>query len=139
MSDDKPVITYTFDLLAICTVKVTTSAGEAAALRIANAIECVAVRHAPGLDCDHTAPEGTGIDVTLIAPRGSAALTYAEDADGSSVPGGSDGIAEPIEGDARELLGEALAAWRTAAAGPSGDTEHKAAALAAAVSEVLAS
>jgi hypothetical protein len=133
-------VTYTFDLVSVATLRVTTDAGEAAARHAAAALLNISVRAAPGdLEYAGEIPGGTVYDAACISPRGRPYLVEAVDRSGRDVAVSSTELfAEPISGERREELAALLAAYWAAADSPSGDGEHAAAsALADAVGTLL--
>jgi hypothetical protein len=91
-------VTYTFDLVAVTTLKITTSAGEDAARAAAAAIIAISTTATTDeLDVDADIAPGTRLDVTTVAPRGRPCLVYAETAAGGNVTiSESEEFLEPI-------------------------------------------
>jgi hypothetical protein len=133
-------VTYTLDQVGVATLKITTAGGEAAARRAAAALLSISVQATlDELECGADMPGDAVIDVTCIAPRGTASLVYAADAAGRDVRVTDDGgLPEPIDGGPRGELARLLARWRAASGGQSADAEHAAGtALAEAVAALL--
>ena len=137
---DGQLVTYTFDQVAIATVKITTAAGEQAARQAAAALQSISVQATSDeLEYLGDIAPGTVFDPAYISPRVPAYLADAADAAGNPVQVSSTELfAEPISGDARRDLARLVTAWRAAADAPSANGEHAAAAeLADAVSALL--
>lgn len=91
-------ITYTFDLAAVTTFKVTTDAGEDAARRAADMVIAISVAVTSAeLDLEDDIPVPMTFDVTTVAPRGRAYLVDAEDVNGQEVSiSGQEWLPEPV-------------------------------------------
>lgn len=121
-------VTYTFDVVTVATLRITTSDGEAAARQAADAIDAISVT-ATGdeLDLNADVEAGTVYDVTTVSPRGRTYIVCAEDAAGQDVGTSvAEQIPEPITGDWRVPLGEELNGALDALDGDSNDAEHDA-------------
>jgi len=127
---DGQLVTYTFDQVAIATVKITTAAGEQAARQAAAALQSISVQATSDeLEYLGDIAPGTVFDPAYISPRVPAYLADAADAAGNPVQVSSTELfAEPISGDARRDLARLVTAWRAAADAPSANGEHAAAA-----------
>ena len=130
--------TYTFDVLAVATVTVTTDAGEDAARQAIDSLIAISTTAVPGeLDVE-IAPRGTVFDVRTVAPRGRGYLVDAISEDDKEVSVTTESIREPIDGADRNQLRAELDNANAALDGDSNDDEHDALyGLAQAVANVL--
>lgn len=109
----QPAVTYKFDVVAVATITITTAQGAADARAAVDSLEAI------DNGWDGTLPEDAKWDLTCVAPRGRAALI-------DTGPGADEELAEPLTGDWRDHLGDALAEADDALGGDSNDAEHDA-------------
>jgi hypothetical protein len=90
-------VTYTFDIAAIVTLRITTGAGETAARQAASAIDAISVMATRDeLDLNTDVPPEVVFDVSTVAPRGRPYLVDGVRADGTDAPvSGMESIPEP--------------------------------------------
>jgi hypothetical protein len=98
-------VTYTFDVVSVTTLRLSTTAGEAAARSAARALNSLTLNGLPeDIECGtgDDVPEDTEYRVTCVSPRGPVYLVDAETASGQSVNVSSTEICdEPIPGHLR--------------------------------------
>lgn len=126
MATRKPAVTYTFDLAAVVTARITTRAGESAAQRAADSLVALSVTATSDELDVSDAPADAVFDVTTVAPRGRGYLVDAITSDGTEI-GVSESqlIQEPITGE-RDALKAELDNALDALQGDSNDAEHEA-------------
>lgn len=117
-------VTYKFDVAAVATIDLTTAEGPDAARE--------AVRSLAAIDngWDGSLPSDARWTLTCVAPRGEAALIQTDPEltrpDDPEVSITDPGLDEPLTGDWRGTLRDALAEADEALGGDSNDAEHDA-------------
>ena len=121
---DKTPVTYKFDIVAVATINLTTTAGPDAAREAVDSLQAI------DNGWDGYLPADAGYQLTCVAPRGRAYLVDTDpeltrpDAPDTSIADYP--LPEPIDGEHRDALKAALDEADEALGGDSNDAEHDA-------------